>query len=202
MSSTVPQMKSISPRDCVVLFGIPVTLREYRDCVEHPNGRDLIANQGLTWPHYYRDIAGLAELFIPRWQGAGVHVATAATSESIRHAFSLRDFRVMILFAHSASNQIEMFDGMIPPEALAEQLPADFEGVSDLCVCNSIPLGQCIKQKRPHSLVKLVDAPVPFAMWFHLYTMLFNVLKPGTAGYVDTMDEVLSAWRPAGGWTR
>jgi hypothetical protein len=195
-------MEPISARDCVVLFGIPITLREYRECVEHPNGRELIASQGLTWPHYQRDIAALAEQFIPRWQGAGVHVATAATSESIRHAFSLRDFRVLILFAHSASNRIEMFDGMIRPEALAEQLPADFEGVTDLCVCNSVPLGKSIRQKRPLSRVKFAAAPEPYAIWFHLYTMLFRALNAGPAVYVDAMDEVLSAWRPAEGWTR
>lgn len=75
--------------------------------------------------------------------------------------------------------QVELSDGLHPVSAIAEQIPADFDGIVHLALCHSIALAEPVKAgHKERSVLTNLDPLSPRAVMFvlnHTYRLLANV---------------------------
>jgi hypothetical protein len=184
---------TLSTDRCLVLFGIPTTYAEYRECIADPRGRDLISSQSLSWPHYCRDIVELFDIHSKQWLGVGVTILAGATCEALTRVMSVNQKHLVVIFSHSRGSETELFDGMVSDEKMV-QLAGGFTGVIDLSTCNSRNLGVALRLRQTPELVKWVRKPISYALWFHIYSALFKVLAEGNDDYPSAMERVFATY--------
>ncbi len=192
-------MTCCRPEHCIVAFGIPHNRAEYVEYVDAPRGRDLLSAQSLNWSRYERQIAGLATHLVPTWRALGVKVLTGLRATDFSTLFCDRQRRVVILISHWKEDTIELFDGMAGVQELAAKVDPGFNGVVDLCVCDSLPFALHLKQRRG-IVVKTGDRAVHYTFWLNAYAVVFQVLAARQMSYFDAVGEVLTEFqRPAKG---
>jgi hypothetical protein len=88
-------------------------------------------------------------------------------------------------------NRAEFDDGLHTIEEIVTQVPADYAGILDLTICNSIFLGEEIRKRRPHSgMVVTVEDPTTPTFRLLLYKYAVRVLASGGRNYLDVCLEL------------
>ena len=95
--------------------------------------------------------------------------------------------RVVILFSHWIDDSVEFDDGLHGLDAIVSQVPVEFDGVVDLCVCHPCALVMRLRRERPECLVKRTRSKARVSFWLQFYQILFRVLAAGDLAYSDAV---------------
>src|ERR1051326_4139585 len=148
----------IKPCDCAIAFAIPTNSEEFFRDLDAPNKnfakffREKFGS--WAWDEYRRQIVRDYERVAPAIMETGAKVHTGVTLREFGELFRRGRFRVVVLFAHWGEDAVEFYDGFAPVGTIVEQVPDDFDGVVDLCVCHSNHLREQLSVRRPKCLVK------------------------------------------------
>jgi hypothetical protein len=83
---------------------------------------------------------------------------------------------------------VEMFDGLCSLEEFRSRIPADFNGVIDLTVCNSEVAGKFVKQTRNDALVMTNRFVTDLKLRLILYKGVMRLLREGQcSSYIDAV---------------
>lgn len=88
-------------------------------------------------------------------------------------------------------NRLELADDMWSIDDIVEAIPASFEGVFDLTVCNSVLLGDTIKRSRPDCLVAMHEERVGPIVRFVIYRNVMAFIARTGAEYETVLIQVL-----------
>jgi hypothetical protein len=90
---------------------------------------------------------------------------------------------------------IELSDGMHKIGEIVDAIPAGFDGLLDLTICNSVILGAAIKRVRPGCTVAVSRYSVEIAVRTALYSLVIEELKHGGLSFMDAVARVHSRRR-------
>jgi hypothetical protein len=83
-------------------------------------------------------------------------------------------------------NRAEFDDGLHTIEDVVAQVPADYTGILDLTICNSIFLGEEIRRRCPRcGMIATVEDPTTLSFRLRLYKHAIKVLACGGRNYLD-----------------
>jgi hypothetical protein len=164
---------TVSPRDCELLLGIPLTAEDLAADLRCPAKEYAAifrnhfpgAQVGFVLREYERTVADPVLAIADEVAAWGVRVELRATIDSLRPAFSRS--RVVAILAHSpepgsrpadglvdhvresASRCIELRDGPATIGAVAEQIPDSWDGIVDFIACESSVHAHALKRRHP-----------------------------------------------------
>lgn len=87
---------------------------------------------------------------------------------------------------------VELGDGMHRIGEIVDALPAGFDGLLDLTICNSVILGAAIKRAYPGCTVAVTRYSVEIAVRTALYGLVIEELRRGGLSFMDAMARVHS----------
>lgn len=87
---------------------------------------------------------------------------------------------------------IELSDGMHTIGEIVDAIPAAFDGLLDLTICNSVILGAAIKRARPGCTAAVSRYSVEIAVRTALYGLIIEELRRGGLSFMDAMVRVHS----------
>jgi hypothetical protein len=168
----------ITPCDCVIAFGIPVSTE------------DLLRNRGRGFARQYDDQSRTAK-FIRTFEAtiavirrSGAHVVTDLTLDDLAKLFTRERYAVVILFSHMEGDRIEFKDEFVEIPRVVEQIPLEFNGTIDISTCQSRELFRALKQHRPKCLTIYSTAPILYVQpWLVFYRALFEYLHIQPTSY-------------------
>ena len=91
-------------------------------------------------------------------------------------------------------NSVEFSDGLCRPDVLTDKIGADYGGVLDLTVCNSIPLGEAIRNKCERCAVLMNEQSASFEFRFALYRQIIRSLARKKNSYIQTNIKIRKAF--------
>lgn len=185
---------------CKIVIGLPSTPDELADYVANPCGRDLLASQRLTVQQYERQVMAPLARLAPVWRGYGARIYPGATLGMLGAAVREGPTASLFLVSHwrdAPLPAIELFDGMADIDEVAGMFPAAFDGVVDLCICQSIELAKRIKSRCPEATVKWVNVDATPAVWFHIHTLALRFMHDLRLDYLDALDRSLRSFEHA-----
>ena len=151
-------------------------------------GRDFVTNRCPVWQVYNLDIISHFEELTPHFQSLGVQIIRALRLTDLRDLFNNNPGKTIILFSHWKDDSVEFFDGMATSDAVVREVPSDFTGIIDLCVCH--PTNLAIKlRKHLHAdaLIKSIDKESTFHKWLYFYWAVFTILDESDFTYLDAL---------------
>lgn len=182
----------ISPKDCVVGFGIPTSIEEFVEA--NGSGRSHYVK---TWlgglPQFRRLLLGDFERFMRFADLCQLSVVPRLTLSDFGRMLG-GQFAVVVLFSHFDSDHIEFHDGFVDSDEVLEAVPVAFEGILDLCVCHPASLVRRLDSEWS-CLVKWTDRPTAPAYWLMIYETLFTVLHTRKLSYLDALEEIMNGFR-------
>ena len=184
-----------------IVIGLPSTAAELAEHVACPRGRDLLSSQQITVQHYTRQVLAPLARQLPVWRTYGARIYPAATLGVLSEALRDGPTASLLLISHwraSTPPAIELFDGMINVDNVASALPVEFEGVIDLCICQSIELAKLIKSRCPEATVKWVNVDATPAVWFHIQTLALRLMHDQQVDYLSALDQAQRIFENAG----
>ena len=185
---------------CKIVIGLPSTLEELADYVADPRGRDLLASQQLTVQQYERQVLTPLARMLPIWRSYGARIYPRATLGALASAVRDGHTSSLFLISHwreSPTPAIEFLDGMAEIDDVASALPVAFDGVVDLCICQSIELAKRIKSRCPEATVKWVNVDATPAVWFHIHTLALRLMHDLRLDYLDALNQSLRSFEHA-----
>ena len=87
----------VKPKDCAILFGIPITDAEYTEQLRHPAPRDFVRRACKNRLWFHNQVELFASRMIPEFERLGVVVIRGAKLESLREVLS-SSHRIVIFF--------------------------------------------------------------------------------------------------------
>ncbi len=121
------------------------------------------------------------------WFGQGLNQRPASAEHRVFINRKLLEAALPAVFGRSTS--VEFNDGLIDIETIAGFASARFTGVIDLSVCNSVLLGELIKDRAPHCLAVSTRLPARVDFRLVFYRALFDLLGSGRP-YVSSLEEL------------
>src|SRR5262249_45343759 len=100
-------------------------------------------------------------------------------------------FDVIILFSHWKGDAVELFDSFADPRAFLEQVPDEFSGLLDLCICHPDKLAETLNRHRQNCLVKRITTTATPCFWLYFYWALFRQLKDDDLTYLAALEKVV-----------
>lgn len=88
------------------------------------------------------------------------------------------------------SGLLELRDGMQTLDDLLAAIPADFAGVLDLSVCNSVALGEPIKRRRPDCLIVESSYLARIDLRLARYALVLKLLELRAVRYTDALRQL------------
>lgn len=179
-----------------MVVAIPTTKSELDDYIQYPEKRDLLSAQNITYQRYEREIIIPFSRVIQTWENLGIKIYTGATLNVLYDALQDDQTTCLCLVSHWVLNpqRIEFFNGLIPIEEVASVFPIEWDGVLDLCICQSLELAKlvsnrCIKAtvKKTSSKEKNKEMATP-AVWFYIYTLAFRLVREHKISYLEALD--------------
>jgi hypothetical protein len=147
----------IRPQDCTLAFGVPTSLAELDRDISNPGGRDFVAKICKAAKvqdkirEYRLAVLDYIDTLLPAIEGTGAKVERGVTLHGLPDIFRDRSRKVITLFSHwDVRGFVEFADGLAPPAAIVEQVPVEYAGVLDLCVCHPIALAKELRLERPN----------------------------------------------------
>jgi hypothetical protein len=186
----------VSPRDCVLAFGIPTDESDFEASVKDPN-RDYSKRYLAGWGQYRRNFASHVADYTHRYEALGVHVIHGFCGSDLPSLFTLNS--VVTLFTHWTVAGVEFCDGILSLPKLIERVPFDFSGVLDLCVCHPDDLGALVLRDRPFCTVRYLSNRANPIFWLGFYAALYEILalRRGRT-YSEELTELAIQFRHSG----
>lgn len=85
---------------------------------------------------------------------------------------------------------IEFSEGMYSVRELMSAVPDDFSGVLDLTVCNSVIIGEVVKNFRPDCIVAVNRYPAELYVRMAFYKQAITLLSRHPAPYMDVLTKI------------
>src|SRR5437660_4940776 len=126
----------ITPKDCLLSFGIPTSREEFFEAKQNPNNRDFAVNHYASWAKYYSDIVGPLDLVEPAIRSIGVRTIHRLTLSEFRRLLFEDRVRVLIVFSHWSDESVEFAEGLHKVSEVIESIPKDYSGILDLGICH------------------------------------------------------------------
>lgn len=123
----------------------------------------------------------------------GVHVSDDLTLHQFGSLFR-ENHSVVILFSHWRKDGIEFSDRLFDSQEIADQIPSDFEGILDLCVCHPTTFVNLIRKEKPSCLVRFTNRQATPALWLYFYRALFQLLHKDTYNYLDALEKTVESF--------
>lgn len=87
--------------------------------------------------------------------------------------------------------RVEFRDGLAPTETIIEQVPVDYAGIVDLCVCHPTELAKKLRLERPNvSFIRFTNASATLSLWLWFYLALFRYLEEKPDTYLNALNEL------------
>lgn len=184
----------MKPSDCIIAFGLPTDEEEFWEAKDDVR-RDFVRNCCPAWQAYRYDIVSHLEQIEPYYEGLGVRVVHGLKLSGLRELLSANSDKVFILFSHRKDDSVEFFDGMASPEAIVREIPANFRGIIDLCVCDPTKLAIQIRNHlSPDFLIKFTDITNTPYRWFYFYWAVFTILDDLDVTYTEALKLAVKAF--------
>jgi hypothetical protein len=176
----------ITPCDCVIAFGIPVSREDLLRNRERGFARQLDGEDRID------EFIRKYEATIAVVRRSGAHVITELTINSLAQLFNRERYVVVILFSHMEGDRLELKDEFVEISRIVEQVPVGFKGTIDVSTCHSRELFRALKQNRPECLPIYSDAEILHAQaWLVFYRALFEYLHIRPMQYQRAYVEVV-----------
>ncbi len=132
------------------------------------------------------------------WFGTGPNQLAASTEHRVHANRAFLDEAFPGAFGRSTS--VELADGLVEVDCIADGVPRTFTGVLDLSVCSSVLLAEMIKARARNCLVVAPKLPALVSFRTVFYRGLFKLLGRGRP-YVPAMEELRRRMLGLGGKT-
>lgn len=184
----------MKPSECVLAFGIPTSEEEFWEAKEDPT-RDFVSNCCPVWQVYKCDVVAHLEEVTPYLKGLGVKIIYGLKLSDLRRLLTDNSNKVVILFSHWRDDSVEFFDGMASADAVVDEVPADFTGIIDLCVCHPVRLAIKLRDHLPlESLVKFTSSKSTPYKWLYFYWAVFTILDDSDVSYLEALKQSVQAF--------
>jgi len=90
----------------------------------------------------------------------------------------------------ASGKAVEFVDGMKTISEIVDQIPITFTGLLDLTICNSVILGEAIKNSRPECLVAVNRYPAELHVRLGMYRLTILMLSRRHMSYMDALSRV------------
>jgi hypothetical protein len=189
----------IKPHQCVLAFGIPTTKEDFTNDLKLPN-KDF-AKRCKCFTSYRKQIIDpLNKKVEPVLTRLGVKVVHKLTFSDFGSLFQNNRFDVIILFSHWKDEAVEFYDGLVTISKILEQVPFNFSGIIDLCVCHPDSLRIRLDFERPNCAVKISKEKINAFIWLRFYENLFIYLDQEDITYFEAVDNVLEMFSKKRGY--
>lgn len=78
---------------------------------------------------------------------------------------------------------------------VAAVFPTHFDGVVDLCVCQSLALAKRLKSRCHNATVKWVNVDATPAVWFHILTLVLRLMHSSQIDYLQALEQTLRSFQ-------
>ncbi|MGC2237741.1 MAG: hypothetical protein WA584_16375 [Pyrinomonadaceae bacterium] len=186
---------TLKPSDCVLVCGIPICEEDFWDAKDDGLERDFAINCCPVWDKYYVEAICYLEKIEPYLKKLGVRIIHRLKLSDFRNLFDDNLNKVIILFSHWKDDSVEFFDGMATSDAVVNEVPENFEGIIDLCVCH--PTNLVIKLRNhlpPSSLIRFIDKKTTPYKWLYFYWAVFTILHDSEVSYLEALEQSVKAF--------
>jgi hypothetical protein len=184
----------MKPSECIIAFGLPTDEEEFWEAKDDVQ-RDFVRHCCPVWQVYRADIVAHLEEIGPYYQTLGVKVVQGLKLSSLRGLLTDNSNKVFILFSHWKDDSAEFFDGMASSDAIVNEIPSDFKGIIDLCVCHPTKLAIKIRNHlSPDSLVKFTDITNTPYRWLYFYWAVFTIMDDLDVTYTEALKRAVQAF--------
>jgi hypothetical protein len=181
----------IKPEQCVIGFGIPTSREGFIQSQASPMNRDFVVNNCSDLRDYEREVIDYTDQLFPVIERFGASVIPDLTRDSFSALFN-KEHSVVILFAHWKTDSVEFADGLASIKDVIEAVPADYDGIIDLCVCHPEELALELRRARRDCVVKFSESTATPAFWLYFYVALFTKLQNAEMTYLDAIESTIT----------
>jgi hypothetical protein len=182
----------IKPADCTLAFGIPTSLQEYRRYRLAREDHDFISRFGNQERDFELAVLEYMERIIPAIEQTGARVERAITLKRFGALLCDPSRLVLTVFSHWNEDSVEFADGMAPISRIVKEVPLEYSGIVDLCVCNPNDLVMKLRQQRPRiALIRHTDANLAVGLWLWVYLELFKILQEAELTWLTALETTL-----------
>lgn len=182
----------IKPKDCVIGIGLPLTQKGFFEDQKNLN-KDFVRNCCSTWTKYNHEIVNETNRVFPVLTDWGLKIKYELVSSEIRQLFDNK--LVVIIFSHWKEDCIELYDGLIKIKDLVDQIPTNWNGIIDLCICHPKALVDLIDKERPKCLTRYSNRQATPAFWINFYLLLFKILNDNNKSYLLALEETVAIFQ-------
>lgn len=173
-----------------IAFGIPTTREEFFRSMSAPES--AYAKRWLGgWVQYRAQFVSDLDTVAPDLLRAGVALVRGLQLGQLSALFSKH--RVVVLFSHWTGDAVEFFDGMAGAERIVPEIPPDYQGVFDLCVCHPNALVERLLARRPPYFVKYVRHEAAPHYWLYFYRDMFSYMEAKSTDYLEAFEVIAKA---------
>jgi hypothetical protein len=173
-----------------IAFGIPTTRDEFFHSLSAPES-DYAKRWLGGWGQYRAQFVADLDTVAPDLERVGVALVRGLRVEQLSTLFF--NHRVVVLFSHWTGDKVEFFDGMAGAERIVPEIPPDYQGVFDLCVCHPNALVERLLALRPPYFVKYVRQEAAPHYWLYFYRDMFSYMEAKNADYLDAFEAIFKA---------
>jgi len=177
----------VRPQECVIAFAIPTSDETFKN---HLRLKRDFASMYRNPGRYREHVARVYQSVEPAFRKLGVQVREEVTLQQFGQLFS-GEFDVVILFAHWRRGAVEFDEGFADVSSIVAEIPCDFNGLLDLCVCHPKELVIGLAQERLNLLTKFLDTKQATPrFWLYFYLALFTHLRDKDLTYLRGVEDV------------
>ena len=165
-----------------MLVGLPETEDAFLRTMATPESYSAQFTLG-GWPRYVHQWVRPLKRFTSRVRQFGVDTVCEASLYGIGSCVALKPYSSILLISHWTSDGIELSDGFARPSDICDQLPLEFTGIVDLCICHPIDLFHQMRTSRPLCNIRYTPQKVRPEYWLIFYESLFRLCASGHHSY-------------------
>jgi hypothetical protein len=192
MSAVEILARATRPENCVVGFGIPTTVKGFRESRRQGLPNSFVRNKDPN--AYQRLVIDPCQRLGAHMQRLGARVIPDLTLDRYATLFQGPDTHAVILISHWGGDFIEFRDGPAGVEAFIAAVPESFRGVIDLCTCPAPELLSPLRASRMDCVITHITKDAALIFWLYFYRDLLRILRRGARNYLDTVVELTAAY--------
>ncbi|HEY6245086.1 MAG TPA: hypothetical protein VIX17_14125 [Pyrinomonadaceae bacterium] len=144
-----------------------------------------------SWEEYEFEVVSEIDKTVPNIERLGVRVVRNLTLSMFGQLFEEQSTRVIVLFCHGDTSNLEFDDGLATGDQVVEQIPKDSTMTIDLCACSAFGPAKAIIKQRPSCLTKFVEVSATPSYWLYFYWALFKMLSDKNLDYTEALAETV-----------
>jgi len=188
-------------RQCILGFGIPTSKAAFFTDQERDD-KDYARNFSGVWHRYYHTVIRAVQRVEPYLLSSGVRVIHDLGLKDFGNLLRYQEVRVLILFSHwrkykggqDIEDEVEFSDGLASISKVIEEIPRNYAGIIDLCVCHPAQLADRLRRERPMVVVKSVPGKATPYIWLYYYLAVFKQMHIENVTYMKAFEEVFKAF--------